>query len=426
MISWLAKRLLNNKYIYNLAKQAHSEVRNEVTQGVHTSIPEITPFEIIQSNVQGQRVNLLVPALSEKHVFGGIATALRFYEQLAQYFPSCRIIITDEVSTSVKAGQYYSDWPVLDVGSPDVSGNSIVVAGNRIGKPLPISVDDVFVTTAWWTTVNAFAFMDWQSEFYALETPRKLIYFVQDFEPGFYPWSTRYALAESTYRKPKQTVPVFNTELLNDFFKKQGFVFEKSFFFDPKLNPELSRLQRELEGVKKKKQIIVYGRPNIERNLFPLLVQSLQRWSQDCDDSTDWKVYSAGEVHAPIQLENGMVIESVGKLSLEQYANLLAESAVGLSLMLSPHPSYPPLEMAMFGVEVITNTYANKDLKGVVSNVTSLSSLEPGEISRAISKLCDKYNEEQPVSCEKNIFSTSENEFNFIEELAKDMMEREL
>ncbi|MDG3086930.1 hypothetical protein P7F88_12845 [Vibrio hannami] len=426
MITWLVKRLLNNKYLYNLAKQTHHEVRHEFTQGVNTNIPEITPFELTQSHVQEKRLNLLVPALSEKHVFGGIATALRFYEKVSQHFPSCRIIITDEVSTSVKVGQYYSDWPVLDVGSSDVSGNSIVVAGNRIGKPLPVSAEDVFVTTAWWTTINAFTMMDWQHKSYMLEAPRKLIYFVQDFEPGFYPWSTRYALAESTYRKPDQTIPVFNTELLNDFFKKQGFTFGKSFFFDPKLNPELNRLQLELHEVKKKKQIIIYGRPSIERNLFSLIVQSLQRWSKDYDDSTDWKVYSAGEMHEPIQLDNGMVVESVGKLSLEQYANLLAESSVGVSLMLSPHPSYPPLEMAMFGVEVITNSYANKDLKGVVSNVTSLSSLEPGEISRAIGELCNKYNEEQPISCERNIFSTNEDEFTFIEELVEDISIKEL
>lgn len=421
MIRWLVRRLLNNKIIYNLAKRAHSEVRSEVTHGVNTSIPEITPFELAQSSVQGQRVNLLVPALSEKHVFGGIATALRFYEQLTQHFPSCRIVITDEVSTSLKAGQFYSDWPVLDVGSGDVSGNSIVVAGNRAGKPLAISVDDIFVTTAWWTTVNAFTFLDWQSKFYDLEKPRKLVYFVQDFEPGFYPWSTRYALAESTYRNPEQTIPVFNTRILNDFFEKQGFKFEKSFFFDPKLNPELSRLQRKLKSVKKKKQIIVYGRPSVERNLFSLLVQSLHRWSEEYDDSTNWKVYSAGEMHDSITLENGVVVEPVGKLSLEQYAELLSESSVGLSLMLSPHPSYPPLEMAMFGVDVITNTYANKDLQGAVSNVTSLSSLEPREISEAIINLCDMYNQDKPIVCEKNIFSSDRHEFGFIQELIDDI-----
>ncbi|PCE67659.1 hypothetical protein [Salinivibrio sp. YCSC6] len=417
MIDWLVKRLLNNKYIYNLAKRAHSEIRSEISQGVDVSIPEITPFELTQSHIKGLRVNLLVPALSEKYVFGGIATALRFYEQLSQYFPCCRIIITDEASTSLKLGQFYSDWPVLDVGSEDVLGNSIIVAGDRAGKPLAISVDDIFVTTAWWTTVNAFTFIDWQLNFYELEKSRKLIYLIQDFEPGFYPWSTRYALAESTYRNPDKTIPVFNTRILKDFFDKKGFKFENSFFFDPKLNPELSRLQRQLKGVKKKKQIIVYGRPSVERNLFSLLVQSLQCWSDEYEDSINWKVYSAGEMHDPILLGNGLAVESVGKLSLEQYADLLAESSIGLSLMLSPHPSYPPLEMAMFGVDVITNTYANKDLNEAVSNVTSLNSLEPREISKALITLCGMYNKHKPIVCEKNIFSSEKNEFGFIKDL---------
>ena len=31
--------------------------------------------------------------------------------------------------------------------------------------------------------------------------------------------------------------------------------------------------------------------------------------------------------------------------------------------MLSPHPSYPPLEMAEAGVTTITNCYGGKDLR---------------------------------------------------------------
>jgi hypothetical protein len=64
---------------------------------------------------------------------------------------------------------------------------------------------------------------------------------------------------------------------------------------------------------------------------------------------------SVGELHRDIRLARGVILQSKGKLSLEEYAACLEDAAIGLSLMVSPHPSYPPLEMAEFSVRVITN-----------------------------------------------------------------------
>ena len=55
-------------------------------------------------------------------------------------------------------------------------------------------------------------------------------------------------------------------------------------------------------------------------------------------------------------------MEIGGKASLDEYADHLNRAAVGVSLMVSPHPSYPPLEMAEAGVLAITNNYGSKDL----------------------------------------------------------------
>ena len=42
------------------------------------------------------------------------------------------------------------------------------------------------------------------------------------------------------------------------------------------------------------------------------------------------------------------------------YAQTMREADVLLSLMLSPHPSYPPLEMAACGRPAVTNTFGSK------------------------------------------------------------------
>ena len=72
----------------------------------------------------------------------------------------------------------------------------------------------------------------------------------------------------------------------------------------------------------------------------------------------------------------------VGKLTLQEYAKTLEESYAGISLMASPHPSYPPLEMSVFGVKVITNTFANKDLKDFNSNIVSLNNIVPAILQK--------------------------------------------
>jgi hypothetical protein len=86
-------------------------------------------------------------------------------------------------------------------------------------------------------------------------------------------------------------------------------------------------------------------------------------------------------------------MRSIGKLSLEAYAELLWETAVGVSLMSSPHPSYPPLEMAHFGVLTITNRYANKDLSSSHDNIISLDDIRAETIAKALALACRRFEE---------------------------------
>jgi len=81
-------------------------------------------------------------------------------------------------------------------------------------------------------------------------------------------------------------------------------------------------------------------------------------------------------------------IPFLGKLPIDGYAQLLANSAVGVSLMVSPHPSYPPLEMAAFGCRVVTNRFANKDLSTLSPRILSVDRLDPPSIADAIARAC--------------------------------------
>src|SRR4029079_11557858 len=88
-----------------------------------------------------------------------------------------------------------------------------------------------------------------------------------------------------------------------------------------------------------------------------------------------WEVISVGRPHPPVELGRGLRMRARGKLDIEAYASLLTAYAFGLSLMVSPHPSYPPLDMAHLGMRVVTNSFGPKDLSSWHQNIVSVGSL---------------------------------------------------
>ena len=73
-------------------------------------------------------------------------------------------------------------------------------------------------------------------------------------------------LAKSTYTPKYPIAAVFNTMLLQDFFKQKGYMFAHTFAFEPKLNPSLAKQQARVRETKKQKELLVYGRPGTSRN----------------------------------------------------------------------------------------------------------------------------------------------------------------
>jgi hypothetical protein len=102
-----------------------------------------------------------------------------------------------------------------------------------------------------------------------------------------------------------------------------------------------------------------------------------------------WEFYGIGSVdwgNHKINLHDKSCIKLLPKMSLEEYKKLLPEFDIGLSLMMSPHPSLPPLEMAAAGMLVVTNTYANKTAKCLRNISSNIIPAEPtiGGIEEAL------------------------------------------
>lgn len=349
-----------------------------------------SPFTISQCQTEQTRINLLVPSINSEHVFGGIATALFLFNKLIEQLPETyhfRIILTDVVPNQ-QALARFSGYKLIEPLTSCDARFQITAFTQRSSQTLVVSKQDIFIATAWWTAYIAQSIIKQQALVYQQKL-KSLIYLIQDFEPCFYNWSSEYLLADATYQSTVPTIAVFNTSLLQDFFCKKGYEFAKQFSFEPKLHPGLKQHLIENHPVTKKKQILIYGRPCVSRNAFSLIIEALKLWIKLYqEEAVKWQIISIGEKHPDINLDNGITLYSVGKLEIAEYARLLSESKVGISLMVSPHPSYPPLEMAHFGLQVLTNVFANKDLSQLHSNITSVVDCSPEHLADSLQQLC--------------------------------------
>ncbi|MDA3858947.1 MAG: glycosyl transferase family 1, partial [Roseovarius sp.] len=86
---------------------------------------------------------------------------------------------------------------------------------------------------------------------------------------------------------------------------------------------------------------------------------------------------SIGQTHGDVTLPGGLTLKSLGKLPWEDYPDYLCSVDLGLSLMYSPHPSHPPIEMAASGVRVITNQFGPKDLSQLSPAILSVPATAP-------------------------------------------------
>jgi glycosyltransferase involved in cell wall biosynthesis len=87
-------------------------------------------------------------------------------------------------------------------------------------------------------------------------------------------------------------------------------------------------------------------------------VEALRLWADQLPTGVTGVVRFAGEdVADEIDLGPRARVEMLGKLSYDGYHDLLADSDVGLALMLSPHPGHLALELPLAGIPTVTNDF---------------------------------------------------------------------
>jgi glycosyltransferase involved in cell wall biosynthesis len=101
-------------------------------------------------------------------------------------------------------------------------------------------------------------------------------------------------------------------------------------------------------------RIFFYGRPSQPRNAFGLGLAALRLVKQRFGDRV--QIVCAGEDWNPGQYGVADVVENLGQLrDLDAVARLYRSCDVGLCFMLTPHPSYLPLELMASEVATVSN-----------------------------------------------------------------------
>jgi hypothetical protein len=228
------------------------------------------------------------------------------------------------------------------------------VDASRPGDTLDLGSADVLVAT-WWPTAHTAA------AGLAATHASAFIYLIQDFEPGFYPWSTKYALAAATYDMPFRAI--VNEPTLLDHLQRAGVGrfadgSQPAISFMPAVDSAVfTPTARRGAG---RRRLAFYARPKHARNMFDLGLAVLRAAeAQGVFGDDDWTLSAIGETVPELPVGDRR-LEPTPWLDYAAYATFLAETDVLLSLMLSPHTSYPPLEMVGTGGHVVTNTFGGK------------------------------------------------------------------
>jgi hypothetical protein len=195
-------------------------------------------------------------------------------------------------------------------------------------------------------------------------------------------------------QRPRRHGCGVHSQPLADYFTRTGLYFSEQYVYEPMLNSRLLHKRAELGELSKERLILVYGRPSGLpglRNGFDLILEALRIWASTFPSASEWSLVSWGEQHADLFLGGSVVLRSVGRTSLEDYACYLSRCWVGISIVFSPHPGYVTLEMAEFGAWVITNNWENKNPSELAPNVIAADELTPESVAAKLAWCCAQH-----------------------------------
>jgi O-antigen biosynthesis protein len=287
-------------------------------------------------------ITWFVPSF-EHALFGGIFTILRFMDWTTRnHAVKHRIVFYDEHTPNTS--DLYDEIVQL---FPALAGIDIVTPPSHTPSvnydELPES--DIAIATMWLSAYPLLRFNKCKAKFY----------FVQDFEPLFYPAGSLQALAEATYRFGY--AGIVNSPGLESAYISFG---NPGVSFTPAADRLIPDDYKKPSDSIRITQLVVYGRPSTERNGFELIVAICKEVKRRLGESI--RIVSVGGEWDPEDYGLEGVVDNVGLMNdMDKLFKLYCDSDIGLSLQFAKHPSYQPIEYFAAQVAVVTNANDSTD-----------------------------------------------------------------
>lgn len=275
-------------------------------------------------------VNWFVPDF-DNPFYGGLATIFRIANHLrVNHDVRNRFVIWGTPDERWTRSGLAAVFPGLEesdlVLSPGLNSEAV--------QDLPYA--DVSIATQWQTAYQVAHFPN---------TLRKF-YLIQDFEPMFNPAGTLYGLAEETYKLG--LLGLCNTPHLLDLYRER---YDGSgFSFVPAVDQNVFHADgRNERSADEPVNLFVYARPGHWRNCWELAEPALRMVKERYGQGV--RVVTAGAWSDPGELKGRM--DHLGLLDYVDTGELYRSCDMGLTLTVSEHPSYLPLELMACGVPVV-------------------------------------------------------------------------
>jgi hypothetical protein len=329
-----------------------------VAQIAHTRFQAITPLRTyFLPKSQTRRVNIVTDSINSGSLFGGVGTALIFAALLANKLNAhLRIITRTERAQPENVDHILSLYGI----KPEHEVQFKFAAFYDQKYEIDIANNDLFITTSWWTTAATLPSVP----------NNNIVYLLQEDERMFYPYGDDRLRCEAILRN-RDILFLINTKLLFDHLIQDGFdnIAANGMYFEPAFPTKIFHPRAKDQGGKRK--FFFYARPNNLRNLFYLGIEVIEdAIAQQVLDLEHWEIFLVGKDIPTVTFNGGYVPIKCENFSWSEYAELVGTVDLGLSLMYTPHPSYPPLDLVASGAVVVTNRFANKhDLSSYSANL---------------------------------------------------------
>ncbi|MCP1373425.1 hypothetical protein [Dyella lutea] len=308
----------------------------------------IQPMRVYSVPGTEERLNLVTDSINMGSLFGGVGTAILLAAMLAtRRGAKLRVVTRTEAPDERGFAQ------VLECNGLMVPGNVEFVHLNVADSKAQLDVcdGDRFLTTSWWTTASVLGSV----------AARKVDYLLQEDERMFYPYGDDWIRCNEIMLRSDIRF-VINTELLYRHLLETGMTHlrDTAVWFEPAFPaPPVRQRQGRLDQAKRK--LFFYARPNNVRNLFYRGLEVLDRAVSEGVLAPElWEVVLVGKDVPKVRLGDSVEPTVLPTMGWREYRDFIAGVDAGFCLMSTPHPSYPPLDLASAGSFVLTNKFGIK------------------------------------------------------------------